>query len=156
MENLFLEALDENQAKAIEETKINKAFALRLVKDLDALFSTNYMVEDQQNGVEITMRTSSNSTWYGCFKFIVNNNGIKFISRNLGYYKNSSFKNLGGLYEKYKHSGTTAEANFLRDENAPHGYVEFRIPIERNDVNLKETLRDIIYLMEQNQYRKRF
>jgi hypothetical protein len=156
MENLFLEALDENQAKAIEETKINKAFALRLVKDLDMLFNTNYMVEDLQNGVEITMRTSSSSTLYGCFKFVVNNNGIKFISKNLGYYKNSSFKNLGGLYEKYKHCGTTAEQNFLRDENTPHGFVYFNIPIRRDDVNLKETLKDIIYLMEQNQYKKRF
>ena len=74
----------------------------------------------------------------------------------MGYYETKQFKELGGLYEKYKGNGTTCDENFLLEGSSRHGFVNFVIPIYRNGDNLKESLRDIIYIMEQNQYYKRF
>jgi hypothetical protein len=154
--NLFLDAMDTDQQRAIDEIKANKAFALQLIYDLDRVFQTNYEVVDDQDSVLIRMKRSVGSNWYGSFSFIVNKNGIKFRSSNLGYYKCTQFKELGGLYEKYKCYGTTCDENFLREGTTRHGNVNFVIPINRNGDNLKDALRDIIYLMEQNQYHKRF
>jgi hypothetical protein len=114
------------------------------------------MVEDEQNGVIISMKASSGYNWYGAFRFIVDKKGIEFKASNLGYYKCSQFKELGGLYEKYKGNGTTCDSNFLLEGSSRHGFVNFVIPIYRVGDDLKQTLRDIIYLMEQNQYKKRF
>jgi hypothetical protein len=162
MSNLFLDAMDTDQQKAIDEIKANKAFALQLIYDLDRVFQTNYEILDDQDSVVIRMKRSVGSNWYGSFSFIVNKDGIKFRSSNLGYYESSQFKGLGKLYKKYKSSGTTCDENFLREGSTRHGFVNFVIPISRdphviiNGNNLKDALRDIIYLMEQNQYHKRF
>jgi hypothetical protein len=154
--NLFLDAMDTEQQKAIDEIKENKGFALQLIKDLDRVFQTNYKCEDEQNGVIISMKASPNYNSYGSFVFVVDKNGINFKSSNLGYYETKQFKELGGLYEKYKGNGTTCDENFLRKGSSRHGFVNFVIPIYRNGDDLKQTLRDIMYLMEQNQYKKRF
>lgn len=158
MDNLFLEAMDIDQQKAIEEIKLNKKFALKLIDDLDKVFQTNYKVEDGQNGVVISTKASPSYNWSGSFKFIVGKDGITFKASNLGYYHSTQFKGLGGLYEKYKGNGTTCDNNFTLEGKdwQRHGWVHFSIPINRNGDNLKDTLKDIVYLMEQNQYRKRF
>jgi hypothetical protein len=154
--NLFLDALDTDKQKEIEEIKLNKQFALQLIKDLDRVFQTNYEVVDDQNSVLIRMKRYASSNWYSSFSFIVNKNGIKFRSNNLGYYYSNQFISLGKLYEKYKGNGTTCDENFLLKGSSMHGNVNFVIPINRNGDNLKECLRDIVLLMEQNQYNKKF
>ena len=154
--NLFFDAMDSEKLKAIDEIKANKGFALQLIKDLDRVFQTNYEVLDDQDSVVIRMKRSVGSSWYGSFSFGVNKDGIKFRSSNLGYYESKQFKELGGLYEKYKGNGTTCDENFLREGSSRHGFVNFVIPIYRNGDDLKGALRDIIYIMEQNQYHKRF
>jgi len=154
--NLFLDAMDTEQQRAIDEIKLNKEFALQLINDLDRVFQTNYQVEDDQNCVVIRMKRSVGSSWYGSFSFVVNKDGIKFRSSNLGYYESKQFKDLGKLYEKYKGNGTTCDENFLFEGGTRHGFVNFVIPIYRVGDDLKGALRDIIHLMEQNQYYKRF
>lgn len=154
--NLFLNAMDTDQQMSFQEIKANKQFALQLINDLDKVFQTNYEVEDQQEGVIIRMKTSPRSNWYNSFSFIVSKNGITFNCQNLGYYHTTQFKSLGSLYEKYKDNGATADDNMLREGTQRHGWVKFSLKINRNGDNLKDTLKDIIYLMEQNQYKKRF
>jgi hypothetical protein len=154
--NLFLDALDSDQQRAIEEIKLNKAFALQLIKDLDRVFQTNYEILDDQNSVLIRMKRYVSNNWYNAFLFSVTKEGIKFKSTNLGYYECKQYKELGGLYEKYKGNGTTCDSNFLHEGSTRHGFVNFVIPIYRVGDDLKGTLRDIVYLMEQNQYNKRF
>jgi len=154
--NLFLDALDTDQQRAIEEIKLNKAFALQLIKDLDRVFQTNYEILDDQNSVLIRMKRYVSNNWYNAFLFSVTKEGIKFKSTNLGYYECKQFKELGGLYEKYKGNGTTCDSNFLHEGSTRHGFVNFVIPIYRVGDDLKGALRDIVYLMEQNQYNKRF
>jgi len=160
MDNLFLSALDDNQLKTIENIKANKAFALRIIKDLDVVFNTNFSIENQQNSVVIYMKVSASHNLYNCARFVATTNGVKFSSKNLGYYKGFKFKDLGWLYEKYKGNGTTADDNFLFNQEDGYarafGNVEFELPIKENDVNLKETLKDIVYLMEQKGFIKRF
>ena len=160
--NLFLDAMDTDQQKAIDEIKLNKAFALQLINDLDKVFQTNYEIVDDQNCVIIRMRRYTSSNWLNAFIFSVTKEGINFKSSNLGYYESgttstgSEIKGLGKLYEKYKGNGTTCDSNFMLEGTSKHGNVNFVIPINRNGNNLKESLKDIVYLMEQNQYNKRF
>jgi len=154
--NLFLDAMDTEQQTAIQDIKANKEFALQLIKDLDKVFQTNYEIVDDQDSVVIRMKRYVSSNWYGSFYFSVTKEGIRFRSTNLGYYECKQYKELGKLYEKYKSNGTTCDSNFLHEGSTRHGFVNFVIPIYRNGDDLKGALRDIIYLMEQNQYNKRF
>jgi len=156
MNNLFLDAMDTDQQKAIEEIKANKAFALQLIYDLDRVFQTNNEILDDQNSVLIRMKRFVSNNWLNSFTFSVTKEGIKFRSYNMGYYESKQFKELGKLYEKYKGNGTTCDENFLFEGGTRHGNVNFVIPIYRVGDDLKGALRDIVYLMEQNQYNKRF
>ena len=156
-DNLFLNAMDTDQQMSIQEIKENKQFALRLINDLDKVFQTNYAVEDGENGVVIRMKTSPSINWYHCFSFVVGKGGITFNCQNLGYYHTKQFKALGPLYEKYKGNGATVDNNVLHGGVlGGHGWFKFSLKINRNGDNLNDTLKDIIYLMEQNQYKKRF
>ena len=156
-DNLFIDAMDTDQQMSIQEIKANKQFALKLINDLDKVFQTNYQIEDEQDGVVIRMKRNPTNNWYHCFSFFVSKNGITFSCQNLGYYHSTQFKSLGGLYEKYKHNGqSTADSNMLLQGTSGHGWVKFNIKINRNGDNLKDTLKDIVYLMEQDQYKKRF
>jgi len=156
-ENLFFDAMDTEQQKAIDEIKANKKFALQLIYDLDKVFQTNYEILDEQNCVIIRMKRSPSNNWYRAFSFVATKEGIKFNAVLLDYYSH-----VGKLYKKYKSSGTTAEENFLKEGTSQHGNVSFVIPISRNPQtiingnNLKDALRDIIFIMEREQYRKRF
>lgn len=155
-DNLFFEVLSTERQNEINAIKRNKAFALKLVNDLDKVFYTNFKIEDDQESVVIYMKANASYNLYGAFTFTATKNGINFRSKSLGYYKGTQFKNLGELYEKYKDTGTTADTGFLSDGKQPHGHVQFVIPINEGSQELSQTLRDIIYLMEQNQYKKRF
>ena len=168
MDNIFFDVMEPKQRASIQEIKANKQFTLLLINDLDKVFQTNYMIEDLENGVIIKTKTSPNSNWYNCFSFVVDEKGIEFHTTNLGHRKKS--KNsllpsersekflLGDLYKKYKNTGTKADKNFLCTDSTSttFGKVEFVIPINRIGDNLKESLKDIVFLMEQNSYKKRF
>jgi hypothetical protein len=143
--------MDTEQQKAIDEIKANKEFALQLIYDLDKVFQTNYEVVDDQNQVTIRMKRNVSSNWYKCFSFIATKEGISFNAPLLDYYSH-----VGKLYEKYKSNGTKAEESFLKVGGTQFGIVSFRIPIYRIGDDLKQTLRDIIFIMEREQYRKRF
>jgi hypothetical protein len=154
-DNLFISAMGIDKANEIDLIKSNKAFALRIISDLNQVFRTYHKVEDEQNSVTIRTKTSDTSNWYGSFSFIANAKGIKFNGHNLGYYSNSTFKPLGKIYEKYKETSTT-DTNFLDEKSNGHGYCFISFFISENDPLLMDKLNDIVYLMEQNQYRKVF
>lgn len=64
---------------------------------------------------------------------------------------------LGELYERYKDYGGVADSGFLDNEDRNgHGHVGFKIPLVDGDVSLNQTLRDIVYLLEQDGYYKVF
>ena len=85
MENLFTEALPKNEADKISAIKTSKAFALRLLSDLKGVYRIFETVNDQQNGVVIEIRRSSNIRQGYGFKFIADMNGVRFVGRVLGY-----------------------------------------------------------------------
>jgi hypothetical protein len=149
--NLFFDAMDSEKLKAIDEIKANKGFTLQLINDLDKIFQTNYEIVDEQNCVIIRMKRSPSNNWYRSFSFVATKEGINFNATLLDYYSH-----VGYLFEKYKNSGTTAEENFVKEGTSKHGNVSFRIPIYRSGDDLKQTLRDIMFIMEREQYRKRF
>lgn len=149
--NLFLDAMDSEKLKAIDEIKLNKEFALKLIIDLDKVFQTNYEIVDEQNCVIIRMKRSPSNNWYRAFSFVATKEGIIFNAIVLDYYSH-----MGKLFEKYRDNGTTAEDSFLREGTTQHGNVSFRIPIYRIGDDLKQTLKDIIFIIEREQYRKRF
>ena len=170
--NLFLEAMDVDKVNAIEETKENKNFALSLIKDLEKVFYTNFRIEDNTDYTIIRIKTSANNNDYGSYTFTANKDGIKFNANCLGYYSVSSgndhIKPLGKLYEKYKDIGATADKGFL-DSTHRHGWVNFNIPIFRSDLHINlnlpkldnkerllDTLKDIVYILEHNSYKKKF
>ena len=151
--------MDADKVLSIQEVKANKEFALSLIKDLDYVFHTNFQIEDGTDYTTISIKASSSYNNYGSYTFVASKNGIKFNAKCLGYYSvgkgNDHIKPLGNLYEKYKTSGTTADKHFLEGFSR-HGWVEFKIPINRNGDNLLDTLKDIVYILEQNSYKKRF
>ena len=79
-----------------------------------------------------------------------------FIANCLGYYsvnEGSSIKPLGFLYEKYIETSSADDSFKVRHD---HGQVVIRIKLDENDIDLKDKLKDIVYLMEQNQFTKVF
>lgn len=157
MENLFLSAIGTEKVATIEEIKLNKQFALRLIIDLDSIFQTNYEVIDEQNCVIIRMKRSPSINWHNCYRFIVNDSGIKFSATMLGYHsvdevRYPHIKPLGKLYDKYTEY-SKADDNF---KNGNHGWLEVNLPINRNSNKLKDILADIVYILEFEKYRKRF
>lgn len=159
MDNLFLTAMDANKVTAIEQTKANKAFALRIINDLRRVFQVNEQTSDTENSCVIRIKAKSNYI-YQNNSFVANDKGVFFNFKSLGYYTVNTERNprimpLGKLYEKYKDTGSSAESRFL-DPTSRHGYVAFRIELEVNDVLLNDKLRDIVYLLEQDGYNKVF
>ena len=60
---------------------------------------------------------------------------------------------MGFLYEKYKETSTADDSFEVRRD---HGRVTIRIKLDENDIELNNKLKDIVYLMEQNQFTKVF
>lgn len=172
MQNLFLESMDADKVSDIEKTKQNKSFILSLIRDLDKVFYTNFEIEDNTNSTTIRIKASANSNGYGSYTFTTNKHGVKFNAKCLGYYSVSSgndhIKPLGKLYEKYKDIGASADKSFL-DSTYRHGWVNFNIPIFPSDLHINlnlpkldnkerllDTLKDIVYILEHNSYKKKF
>ena len=155
-ENLFLNAIDSDKLNEINVIKTNKAFALRIINDLKKVFRTYERIEDLYDSTSIDMKRTSTSNYYHCFSLLANKKGLFFIANCLGYYsvnEGSSIKPLGFLYERYKEL-STADDNFKVRHD--HGQVVIRIKLDENDIELNNKLRDIVYLMEQNQFTKIF
>lgn len=160
MENLFLDVMTNEEIGKLERTKQNKAFALRLINDLREVFVVNERIVNQENSVNIEVYAYNKRT--PNFIFIANSNGVKITCGSfkgiLGYYsvknpeQNSHIKPLGFIYEKYCQFTSNVEKSF--SENKDYGWFNFSIPIV-NDSTLKETLRDIIYLLEFEKFNKR-
>jgi hypothetical protein len=150
-DNLFISAMGIDKANEIDLIKSNKAFALRIISDLNKVFRTFHKVEDECDSVTIRTKKAENHNWYGSFSFIADVKGIKFNAHNLGYYTSTKYKPLGKVYEKYKET-SRCDAGFLSDRG--HCFISFNIA--ENDPLLMNKLNDIVYLMEQNQYTKVF
>lgn len=155
-ENLFLNAIDSDKLNEINAIKTNKAFALRINNDLKKVFRTYERIEDSYDSTSIDMKRTSTSNYYYCFSLLANKKGLFFIANCLGYYsvnKGSSIKPLGFLYERYKETSTADDSFEVRHD---HGRVTIRIKLDENDIELNLKLKDIVYLMEQNQFTKIF
>ena len=152
-DNLFLDAIDSDKLNEINAIKTNKAFALRIINDLRKVFRTHERIEDAYDSTSIDMRRTSTSNFYRCFSLLANKKGLFFDAVCLGYYEGSTIKPLGKLYEKYIDL-STADDNFKVRHD--HGQVVIRIKLDENDIDLKDKLKDIVYLMEQNQFTKVF
>jgi hypothetical protein len=162
-ENLFLQAMDTDKVLAIAETKQNKAFALRLVDNLNNVFHTHAKTEDGRDACTINIKAKEYYRDGSGHRFYANSEGVFFISEPSGYYEGGK-KPLGALYEKYKDCGVTIDGefrktavddSFLKKEQG-YGTVKLKIPIYRNDVNLNEKLRDIVYILERDNFDKKF
>ena len=155
-ENLFLDAIDSDKLNEINAIKTNKAFALRIINDLRKVFRTYERIEDMYDSTSIDMKRTSTSNYYHCFSLLANKRGLFFIANCLGYYsvnEGSSIKPLGFLYEKYIETSSADDSFKVRHD---HGQVVIRIKLDENDIDLKDKLKDIVYLMEQNQFTKVF
>ena len=155
-ENLFLDAIDSDKLNEINAIKTNKAFALRIINDLRKVFRTYERIQDECDSTSIDMKRTSTSNYYRCISLLANKKGLFFIANCLGYYgvnNGSSIKPLGFLYEKYKETSTADDSFEVRRD---HGNVTIRIKLDENDIELNNKLRDIVYLMEQNQFTKVF
>jgi hypothetical protein len=155
-DNLFLDAIDSDKLNEINAIKTNKAFALRIINDLRKVFRTYERIEDASDSTSIDMKRTSTSNYYNCFSLLANKKGLFFIANCLGYYgkdDGSSIKPLGKLYEKYIDLSTANDCFKVRHD---HGQVVIRIKLDENDIDLKDKLKDIVYLMEQNQFTKVF
>jgi hypothetical protein len=155
-DNLFLDAIDSDKLNEINAIKTNKAFALRIINDLRKVFRTYERIEDASDSTSIDMKRTSTSNYYHCFTLLANKKGLFFIANCLGYYsvgEGSTIKPLGKLYEKYIET-SSADDNFKVRHD--HGQVVIRIKLDENDIDLKDKLKDIVYLMEQNQFTKVF
>lgn len=144
-ENLFIQAMDQQEVESINQIKLNKAFALRLISDLSKVFQTNHSVEDDKNFVNIRMRTSPSNNFYNCSYFIANEKGVSFTSPILTYeYK------IGHLFKKYE--------NLSEKDRSNDDFCTFtiKINIQRDDLNISDKLKDIVELMNLKGYYKKF
>jgi hypothetical protein len=156
--NLFLQALGTEKTDEIKAISNNKAFGLRIIKDLDKVFETNYSVKDDTNSCAInTKQTKTRS--YGTCNFIVDKDGIHFTFKGLAYYKvesyNSHIKAVGELYEKYmRESRGNKDEDWITERGS--GEITIKFSFVENDIKLSDKLKDIIYFMEKERYSKRF
>lgn len=152
-DNLFLNAMDSDKLNEINAIKDNKSFAMRILNNLSNVFRTYDKVQDECDRVVIYMKTSFTSNYYNAFTIIADKNGLFFNAHCLGYYSGGK-KPLGVIFEKYKQWSKDTD-NFVSQPERLNRVV-ISIPLNRNDVDLNDKLKDIVYLMEQGQYVKIF
>jgi hypothetical protein len=152
-DNLFINAMDSDKLNEINAIKKNKGFAMRILNNLSQVFRTYDKVEDECDRVIISMKTSFTSNYYGGFTIIADKNGLFFNAHCLGYYFGGE-KPLGFVYDKYKEWSKPLDS-FVDKPNRLNKVI-ISIPLDENDVYLKDKLKDIIYLMEQGKYVKIF
>lgn len=153
-ENIFLNAMTNDKVAAIEATKVNKAFMTRLLYDLNHIYHTVSRSKDEvdQNVTWVDARTVRQG--HEDFQFIADAKGCRIVYKGLGYrpmtdYNNEGIKPMGDLYDKY---GTSCDAGFSSDYG--HGKFTITIPIDRD--NYQEAVKDLIYCIEKEGFRKKF
>ena len=146
MSNLFLDALDQDVITEIEKIKKNKRFALSLHRNLDEVFRTNYEVRDSTHSVDIQMKTSERSNYYGAFGFQATKSGVVFYMQNfLSFKGNKSRPLVEKLLEHPKTKVVSGTNQF-----------DLFLDINEDDSDLKEKLNIIFKFMEYSKYQKRF
>ena len=146
MENLFLSVMDTDFVNKIDETKANKEFCLELLKDLSRVFQINHVVYNNENSVEIRMRTSPSHNWYNCYSFIADSNGIRFMATLLTYEDRIS-----DIFKRYANNKGTKKLG-----SSNHETFGIEIDLKKSDFYLPEKLKDIVKLMELKRFYKQF
>lgn len=153
MDNLFKVAMGEDLGN-YEAIKRNKAFALRLLNDLSTVYTVNESVTDNSNSVTIGMRRSPNYNPKAFFNATAE--GVFFISDVLGYYEAKTVKPIGELYEKYRAEGTKRTNGNDTFVKGDHAAISFKIKLSENASDLPQRLKDVMYLLDRQDFVKRF
>lgn len=160
MENMFLDAMDKEIVSDFQETKLNKEFGLKLINDLRNVFHIYDKVEDNPNYSIVYTKKAANHNYYGANTFTFDKEGIKFRCHLLCYPSMAHVERLKGvdspltMFNKYKeHEMTKADNAFM---SGTLGHLDIAIDLKRDDVNLREKLKDIATCFQIEGYSKKF
>ena len=153
MENLVLQAIGNTEVEKINKIKKNKEFLRRLINDLQQVYTLYVSNRDEQNSTSYNIKKQSN--YIDTIFFSADENGCRFRTKILGYRKGARPEwNLGWVIEKY--DTCKGEPNFMREEDAPHGYVDVLINFTDVSANLMDIIRDITRILDHEKVSKKF
>ena len=153
MENLVLQAIGDSEVEKINKIKKNKEFLRRLVNDLQQVYTLYVSNRDEQNSTSYNIKKYPNSI--DTIFFSADENGCRFRTKMLGYRKGARPEwNLGWIVDKY--DTCKGEPSFMREENAPHGFVEVLINFTDVSANLMDIIRDIARILDHEKVSKKF
>ena len=154
MSNLFLEAQTPTERSTFESIRKNKEFAGRLIDNLARVYKVFIATDHTTNGVTYTITRGQN--YRGGFRFIADLNGVKFTGTVLGYRSipkdiKTRIGTIGWIHDKYFEFGGKYHTN------ADFTHLDFVIGIsDDGDDTMRETLRDIMRIMDFDRYGKLF
>jgi hypothetical protein len=153
MENLVLQAIGNSEVEKINRIKKNKEFLRRLINDLQQVYTLYVSNRDEQNSTSYNIKKYPNSI--DTIFFSADENGCRFRTKMLGYRKGARPEwNLGWIVDKY--DTCKGEPSFMREENAPHGFVEVLINFTDVSANLMDIIRDIARILDHEKVSKKF
>jgi len=153
MENLVLQAIGNSEVEKINRIKKNKEFLRRLINDLQQVYTLYVSNRDEQNSTSYNIKKYPNSI--DTIFFSADENGCRFRTKMLGYRKGARPEwNLGWIVDKY--DTCKGEPRFMREENAPHGFVEVLINFTDVSANLMDIIRDIARILDHEKVSKKF
>jgi predicted RNA binding protein with dsRBD fold (UPF0201 family) len=153
MENLVLQAIGNSEVEKINRIKKNKEFLKRLINDLQQVYTLYVTNRDEQNSTEYRIKKQSN--YIDTIFFTANENDCVFRTKILGYRKGAIPEwNLGWVIEKY--DTCKGDANFMREENAPHGHVDVEIKFTDVSGNLMDIIKDITRIFDHEKVSRKF
>jgi predicted RNA binding protein with dsRBD fold (UPF0201 family) len=153
MENLVLQAIGNSEVEKINRIKKNKEFLKRLINDLQQVYTLYVSNRDEQNSTSYNIKKQSN--YIDTIFFTADENGCRFRTKMLGYRKGARPEwNLGWVIEKY--DTCKGDANFMREENAPHGHVDVEIKFTDVSGNLMDIIKDITRIFDHEKVSRKF
>jgi hypothetical protein len=155
MDNLFLQAIGNDEVERINKIKKNKEFLKRLINDLQQVYTLEVSNQDQQNSTKYYIKKYGNSIPSIFFK--ANENGITFSTDLLGYRKCSTPSwELGWLTEKY--DTCKGDRSFMNENPllSTHGNVKVEIEFTDVSANLMDIIRDIARILDFKKVSKKF
>ena len=153
MENLVLQAIGNSEVEKINKLKRNKEFLRRLIGDLQQVYTLYVSNRDEQNSTSYNIKAYPNSM--DTIFFSADENGCRFRTKILGYRKGARPEwNLGWIVEKY--DTCKGEPMFMREENAPYGFVEVLINFTDVSANLMDIIKDITRILDHEKVSKKF
>jgi predicted RNA binding protein with dsRBD fold (UPF0201 family) len=153
MENLVLQAIGNSEVEKINRIKKNKEFLKRLINDLQQVYTLYVSNRDDQNSTSYNIKKQSN--YIDTIFFSADENGCRFRTKMLGYRKGAIPEwNLGWVIEKY--DTCKGDANFMREENAPHGHVDVEIKFTDVSGNLMDIIKDITRIFDHEKVSRKF